>query len=167
MNDIETLSGNRVSLMHQCTIAELITDTHEDADSGLYVFRNGEDIFYIGISTTIMPRAFSHLVPMPGWASCVEFRRFAIDNKPQSMNWTVQFYKINQCRPAHILCTLVEDDQSISRSSQCWRCLAVIEALLIGKINPLFNKFWRTGQSDIGQQYKDSRKNIIGFALEL
>jgi hypothetical protein len=167
MNEIEQVSDSRVNLVTEFTIKELVDGKADGTDADLYVFRNDADIFYIGISTVAVDRAFSHLVPMPGWASCTEFRRFAIDNKPNSLSWTVQFYGLNRCCPAHILCTLAEDDRSISRSSQCWRCLAAIEALLIGKVNPPFNNFWRTGQSEIGKQYKDSRKTMIGFALEI
>lgn len=171
MNDIETIVDGKLQLEFECTLGDFADNKYTFKAADLYVFRNGEDIFYIGISSCAVTRFYNHILGNPKDAGQVHLRQWAVDNKPASLSWVVQFYRLCRCDVSRRTCVLNEpkDERSIDHQSLCWRCLEAVEGALIRTINPTLNKYGRTGAATLKGQYKDWREmySIVEVDLEI
>jgi hypothetical protein len=171
MNDIETLSNGGLQLAVSITIRQLIKDDFACGATELYVFRNGEDIFYIGVSTDAASRALRHVGRGEGFMGNDGVERFINDNKPASYGWTVELYQLKPCGKYETRCSLLSiDDRNIhgiARTSQCRQCLEWHETTLIRELHPSFNTARRNGGKPFVGQYVDWREIPISVDMGL
>lgn len=165
MNDIETITDGKLTLVSECSVREFVNNANIYEMAQAYAFRNGPDMFYIGISQCAMSRVMGHLSmkDCPRWPDNGKFVDIINDNAPASLDWQLQFYKMIPCGLSRY-CD-IELSEGYSRSSLCGSCVRREESKVISRLNPLLNAAGKSGSSSVRGKYIDRSSRVINITF--
>lgn len=110
--------------MIQITVRDIFNDNFTNVpDEGIYIFRDGEHVFYVGQSIDIGRRLHEHLLSTAQVGDLVRL------NWPKSLSWQVEIMTVEECQP-YVL-------REYPKSTSMW--LDTAERVLIRYYHPSLN----------------------------
>lgn len=116
--------------MDTLTVRELANGKTHSADVGVYVWRDGDVVFYVGQSSSVNDRLLSYLGhgPLAGWGYGSRLYTLLRDNFPAARDWQIDVYA-----PEEI--ALNRDSMGIVNASY----LREVEDIMIHRLRPCLN----------------------------
>lgn len=84
--------------MIKTTIGEVLSGRIYAKDHYIYLFRDGEEIFYVGRSYSPITRLIQHIGDDRPWIPDA-IGNLILNNKPLSLNWEMELYTLEDCLP--------------------------------------------------------------------
>ena len=88
--------------MFQMTIGEILANGpnwFKDEEPHVYIVCDGDIVFYVGRSDSIVNRILAHLSDMPTGGPDSILGQFIEANFPNSESWQVEVWTLEDCRP--------------------------------------------------------------------
>lgn len=82
--------------MISLTIKEAVEQTIDTTDHYLYLYRDGDVIFYVGRSISPLDRNLEHM-GLSHRSLADQLGHVIRDNRPDSWNWTLELYTLEEC----------------------------------------------------------------------
>lgn len=137
------------------TIAEALKSAQEPEDHYLYIYRDGEAVFYVGRSINPLERLLQHLGrEKPYFPDAVGMVIW--DNLPASLAWSVDLYTLVECVPyvaQHKLAALSAFQRELAQAPYSKQSVAIAEDALIRAYQPYLNVQGRTYHNPLPDRY--------------
>ena len=84
--------------MIKVTIQEALSKRLKTDGHYVYLYRDDDTVFYVGQSRHPLRRFYQHMGKYRGSYSD-SVGDFIIENQPESLNWQIEIYTLEECRP--------------------------------------------------------------------
>lgn len=118
----------------------------------VYIYRDGDFVFYVGKSEDIMARLWEHIGPVRGCSYYGRFGKCGDDvgrlievNAPDSLFWEIELLTIEDCR-AYL--------NEVPSGGFYDTKLAIVEKLLIEKFSPYLNGTFNANARSLTSKYR-------------
>jgi len=154
--------------MIKTTIGEVINQVIDTSEHHLYVYRDGDTVFYVGQSGSPADRLMEHLGKDRPWVPD-RVGTVILENMPQSNQWQIEMYTLRDCiefmRTQAVLNFYVEHlDNLLFRRE----LINDAEDAMIGQLKPCLNIIKNTrNRARLPEKYQPNKNTIANEGVKL